>query len=384
MRETIAPAATLHALLAARARQWPDRLALQEKRRGVWTGWSWAELARCVQSFAWALHARGFATGDRLIVMGEASVAWIVADLAAQSLGGASVTPSPDMPNEDLAVALRDAGARFAAVDGVEAASRVAAVTSLDPAGFFLLRPEAGALGDSVLAVAERGRTLPDGVARDPLETATVAFGRDDTGRLSLATLSHDAILRKASALIERLALGDSAHALVQVPLACPAERVSALAVLLAGGRLSFPERADTVGVDLGEARPNLLSALPWQWRDLRRDVEKRLQGAPRAVLAVWARRMKGGGGFSGKLLAASLRRRLGLASVTHALAQGGALEPEDMAFLGALGLDLIESDGPEADCGWSRLRRTGGAWTELGGAARALEDAGRGHAVSR
>lgn len=366
---------SLPAFVDTQSRQSPGRVALEEKRRGIWSGWTWRQFACAVDGFAATLHARGFASGDRLVVMGEASIAWLVADLAAQRLGGASVTPSPDMAADDLARCLPALSPRFAAVDGVDAASRVSAATGLDRNGFFLLRPEAGAPGASVLESLEADVSTLPALTPDPRAVATFVFGRDGAGVCKPVALTHERLLHKAAAVLDATPRQDRMDALLQLSLADPAERIVALVALSAGGKLSFPERVDTVGADLAEARPRLLSALPWQWRELRQSLDKRLAGSPSPVLSVWKKHIAGEGGVAGAVLASVLRRRLGLGPVRLALSHGAPLHAEDIAFLRALGLEVLEGYGVEATSGWSLLRLDGGPWLAVGDAKVATGD---------
>ena len=139
--------ATLSDLLRAQAARKPGAPALYQKRRGVWVGRTWAQYAADVEAFAGSLSASGFGPGSRLLLIGEASAEWLIADAAAHWLGGATITPYPDAPAAELADMIGQSGFDAVVVDGMDLARAVQAATGADPAGFVLLRPEAGAVG---------------------------------------------------------------------------------------------------------------------------------------------------------------------------------------------------------------------------------------------
>ncbi len=124
---------TLPNLLEARAGAAPDAVALWHKRRGIWHARSWAAYLGEVRRCAAVLRAAGFGPGARLILLGEATPEFLVADLAAQWLGGASVVPYPDGPLAELAAALAQAPSGFAVVDGPGQEARLAAALGAAP-----------------------------------------------------------------------------------------------------------------------------------------------------------------------------------------------------------------------------------------------------------
>ena len=84
-------AQTFPKLLAGLAERWPDRVALQEKRYGIWQPITWAEYHARVRRFAQGLAGMGFERGEVLAILGDNRPEWLIAELAAQSLGGMSV-----------------------------------------------------------------------------------------------------------------------------------------------------------------------------------------------------------------------------------------------------------------------------------------------------
>src|SRR5690606_30399100 len=98
MQPEAASARSVPALL--RQRRNDDGPALRVKRLGLWTGISWREYAARVDGLAREMIELGLETGDRVAVLCENRPEWLIADLAIQTAGGATVgvytTSSPE------------------------------------------------------------------------------------------------------------------------------------------------------------------------------------------------------------------------------------------------------------------------------------------------
>lgn len=105
--------------LRQRARQSPNQEALRGKRRGLWHGLSWGELAHEVELAARGWASLGVIAGDTIVTVGPLSAAFIVTLFAAEALGAAVAPADGDTSAEQLAAA------RFAFADGAHELERV-------------------------------------------------------------------------------------------------------------------------------------------------------------------------------------------------------------------------------------------------------------------
>ncbi len=93
---------TFPRLLAELAASRPSDTALQEKRYGIWSPLSWREYAERVRDFAHGLAALGVERGDVVAVLGDNRPEWLIAELAAQSIGASVVGIYPTSIGEEL------------------------------------------------------------------------------------------------------------------------------------------------------------------------------------------------------------------------------------------------------------------------------------------
>src|SRR5689334_6034531 len=88
-----APAApNLIALVERQVRTNGSAAALKRKRDGRWQDVSWAELARRARDVSDGLAALGIRPGDRVAVIGETSLEWMLADLGILGAGAVTAT----------------------------------------------------------------------------------------------------------------------------------------------------------------------------------------------------------------------------------------------------------------------------------------------------
>ena len=97
-----ASAATFPRLLRGLATTQPHRPAMQEKRYGIWSPMSWSLYAARVADFAHGLAALGVTRGQIVAVLGDNRPEWLIAELAAQSIGAAVVGIYPTSIGEEL------------------------------------------------------------------------------------------------------------------------------------------------------------------------------------------------------------------------------------------------------------------------------------------
>jgi len=112
---------TLPQLLLRNAERWGDgRVALREKELGIWRETTWAAYLENVRRFALGLIQLGFERGDKLAIVGDNRPEWVVAELAAQALGGASVGLYQDAVASELAFVIDHSDARIVVVEDQE------------------------------------------------------------------------------------------------------------------------------------------------------------------------------------------------------------------------------------------------------------------------
>jgi long-chain acyl-CoA synthetase len=354
---------TLPGLLIERAAATPNAVAIRFKRKGIWHSVTWREYLDRVQRCAFGLSRLGFNENDHLLLIGEACPEWLIADLAAQWLGGVSVTPYPDGSDRDIVSSGKTVQPRLAIVDRLDRKSALEAHSIPT----IWLRNEPGNDGMSVenFASGEAIRTPHVSNA-----IATVAFTAGAGGVCRPIRLSHAEIIARAKQISPVLGHEQGTSAFCQVPLAHIAERVAtAVPHVLTGGVLYFGERIDTVSIDLQDVAVDQVSALAWQWDHLAQALILKMQDSSARDRAVFRNLLDNTAGqVAGWIMRRALRRHLGLQRVKKLICHGAEVKPETDRLFASIGLPLVTGYGITEACGWSMIKLGEGLWSSIPG----------------
>jgi len=394
-----APTATFPQLLAALAERHPGRVALREKRYGIWQPLTWAEYERRVRRFALGLASLGFRRGEVLAILGDNRPEWVIAELAAQSLGGMSVGLYPDGVVDEVHHVVDHARVRFIVAEDQEQVDKlislradgrlgtVVRVVYYDPHGLEHYDRETLLEFTAVEELGDRFGEEHPGWLDEQIglggthDTAVLCTTSGTTGKPKLAMLSHANLLSMGSSLMDLDAIGRDDEFLSFLPLAWIGEQMIAMACALqAGFALSFPESAATMRGDLREIGPRVMFSPPRIWESLVSSVQVRLSDAGRLKRASFAlgyavgeraadRRLRGK--RAGPLLALAhlvadvaalrpVRNQLGLVRLRRAYTGGAPLGPDVFRFFHAIGVNLKQIYGQTEICGIAVVHRNG------------------------
>ncbi len=393
-------AATFPKLLAEHAASYGDRrVALKEKRYGIWQTISWAEWGRRVRRFAQGLASMGFRSGEPLAILGDNRPEWVISELAAQSLGGMSVGLYPDGVLEEVEHVIHHARVRFVVAEDQEQVDKLIAlreagrletverIVYYDPRGLehydvaeLVHFPDVERAGEDF--EREHPGWFDEKVASGaPTDTAILCTTSGTTDKPKLAMLSHRNLLSMGSSLMSLDSIKSRDEFVSFLPLAWIGEQMLAVGCALqAGFAISFPESTDTVRSDLREIGPRVMFGPPRIWQSLLSSFQVRLSDAG------WLKRTAFRLGYAigeraadrrlhGRrlgpllwplyLLAAvtalrPVRNQLGLVRLRRAYTGGAPLGPDVFKFFHGIGVNLKQIYGQTEICGIAVAHRDG------------------------
>lgn len=390
---------TFPRLLAGLAASRASETAVQEKRYGIWQPLTWGQYYQRIRDFAHGLASLGVQRGDIVAVLGDNRPEWLIAELAAQSIGAAVVGIYPTSIGEELQHILSLSRARVVVAEDQEQvdklirlrAESMASGSSLpmetvvfyDPHGleaydeaflrdFTQIEAQGRAWGEQQPGWLDE--QIASGQAGD---VAVICTTSGTTSRPKLAELSHANLLAMAEHLMVIDPIGARDRYVSFLPFAWIGEQMLAVACGLSQGfTISFPEDSSTQKSDLREIGPNVMFSPPRIWESMLSDVQVRIDEAGRLKRAIFGwgftvgdraaeRRIHGkGGGFSPLLWLADqvalrpVRDQLGLARVTHAYTGGAPLGPDVFRFFHSIGVNLKQLYGQTEICGLAVVHR--------------------------
>jgi len=362
---------TLPQLLVAQAHRFDaDKVALREKKYGIWQEVSWRHYADQVRAVCLGLVQLGLAQGDKVALICGNRPAWLYVELAAQSAGAIPVGIAVDSGHDQVKGILDHSEARFVLVEDQEQADKVLnAQRALPRLERVIVDDMRGLEGyqDHMLVelavVAETGREL---VAREPhryeelldrgrsVDVALLAYSQEMPGPSKAAMITHRGLVAMAANVTQVDPVRETDQVFSLLPFVWVGEQLISVAIALyVGVTVNFPEESDTIREDLREIAPHVLIAPPRFWEALRAECRLKLEDvgllkrmASHAALALGRRvasRQAGRTLYGIAYLVAlrSILDKLGLSRVRYAYADGGPLGGESFEFFRALGVNL-------------------------------------------
>lgn len=394
---------TLPKLLLKNARERGDEVALREKEFGIWQSLTWVDYAERVRSFARGLVELGLKKGEIVAVLGDNRPEWLIAQLAAQSIGARSLGVYQDSVALEVRYLMEFSGARFVIAEDQEQVDkllevwdelsggdgsgdhRVESVIYYDPRGlgsyphdFLLGFPEVEEIGRSATSNSDADFESWV-VATESDDVALLSTTSGTTGKPKLAMLSHRNLLEMAHSFVSIDPMQSDDEFVSFLPLAWIGEQmIGAACGLLVGFALNFPEEPETVQQDIREIGPHTMFSPPRIWENMVSDVQVRIEDASWLKRKVYNRALDIGYRSADTLLEHGrqpaflafqralanaccffwLRDKLGLRRIRRAYTGGAALGPDIFRFFHAIGVNLKQIYGQTEVSGISVVHR--------------------------
>src|SRR6185436_1876710 len=180
---------TIPELFAARVAVIGEQTALWFKREGKFQPLTWREIDQRASCLASMLTQFGVQLGDRVALLSENRLEWVLADLAIQSLGAINVPIHAPLTGEQISWQIVDSGAKVVLLSGPAQSSKLTGLKAEHPALTFVefdtdpSQPRAPGVFASLLdgiesflnRLKEHGKSLPPTAdpGLDPTSVAT-------------------------------------------------------------------------------------------------------------------------------------------------------------------------------------------------------------------
>ncbi len=388
---------TIPQCLLAKAVEIPDKTAMREKDFGIWQELSWRQLSEEVKALSLGLMELGFARGDKLAIIGDNRPEWIMAEVAAQSIGGISVGLYQDSLPKEIAYVLNHCDAKVVVVEDQEQVDKLLEILEEIPhVQKILYYDDKGMRGydhphladfrsiqslgrESVLwATGDWEREVARGEADD---IAILCYTSGTTGAPKGAMLTHRNMLNMAASLFSIDPVQVSDEYVSFLPLAWIGEQMMSVSgAFLVGFTINFPEETSTVQADLREIGPHVIFSPPRIYEDMVSRVQVKLQDAgwfkrrvyewfrpygeakaeasiSGAQLTMWQRLMYRLGDY---LVFSAIKDHLGLLRIKRAYTGGAALGADVTKFFHSLGVNLKQIYGQTEVSGIAVVHRDG------------------------
>jgi long-chain acyl-CoA synthetase len=252
------------------------RPAVRYKRHGLYHDLNWQDYREHALACAAALVDCGMKPGDRVGMLSENRVEWLVTDVAILTAAAINVPPHAPLTARQVHFQLTDAGVRWAFVSGRAQLDKTRAIRRELPALEGVVVFDREAAGDDALSWAgflQRGRRVlarhraelaRREAALGPDDLATIMYTSGTTGNPKGVMLTHGNLLSNALACHEASPRQPDDIFLSWLPYShIYARTVDHYVSIATGAVLAVGESPETVVQNLADVRPTHMSSVP-------------------------------------------------------------------------------------------------------------------------
>lgn len=360
------------------------RPVYMRKVAGAYQGVSYKELRETVECFAFGLKELGLEEGDRVGIVSENRLEWVIADFSIICSDAVSVPVFPTFTEKQLEYIFNNCAASIVLVSNRFQLSKLLKVhESIESLEYIVVMqddvPIPEGMENKVLTmneVMERGKRKTDEAERRKRFEAMVHEVRPDdlcvliytsgtTGNPKGVMLTHKNILSNVTAAREVVLLDDTDVFLSYLPMCHAYERIGGYFIAFGyGATTAFADSIDTVRTNLQEVKPTIMTSVPRLFERIKNgviaNVEK--QKPSKQKIFHWALKTgkawldgekKGGAGLftkvqyalADKLVFSKIRALTG-GRLRFFVSGGGALPADVNEFFRMLGMAILEGYG--------------------------------------
>jgi len=271
-----------------------QKVAFRHKKEGVYTDVTYGELKLRVECFALGLLNLGIKPKDRIGLVSENRVEWAIADLAITALGAVDVPVFPTLTSKQEEYIFGDCGVSAVIASSNFQLSKILEFKYRLPTlrHIIVMNDEYDTRDVAVMSMSyltERGCELKTAEERSfiieemwakvlPEDILTLIYTSGTTGNPKGVILTHNNVVSNILASIEVVNISETDRFLSYLPWCHSFERTTGYyAAFSQGAVIAFAEAIESVGVNIKETHPNLMTTVP---RFLETVMKKILAGA--------------------------------------------------------------------------------------------------------
>ncbi len=358
---------TLPEVLADSAARYGSKVAFQQRVDGRWEQLSFDQLWRQSREFAAGLIALGLQKGDRVAIMCENGLPWIIGYLGSSIAGGVGVPLYTELKAPEAEALVKRSGAKILIAStkvlqklGEQAAG---AATLIEVGGEnvgreprtgqpprFLRRGRPGWIPFDQIAASPEHRAALDQRRVEPEDLASIVFTSGTTGGMKGVMLTHKNLTSNLESMRRSIPLDEKDRIVLVLPLHHAFPFIIFIAAIAIGGELTFENDLLRVRDRLKEIKPTMFLGVPALFDQMYRAIVRRAESEGRLdmferglrVVDVAKRRT---GVNLGKLIFREIHQQLG-GQMRFLVSGGAALNPEIARNFYRLGFMLMQGWG--------------------------------------
>ncbi|GAA3948972.1 AMP-binding protein [Allohahella marinimesophila] len=354
-----------------------DRVYLRQPIDGNWNEYTWGDVGKHARGLVTALLGMGFKRGDKIAILSKNCAEWIKTDIAMQLGGFVSVPLYFDQTPETMRYVLEHSESKGIFVGkldkpvwqrlkpGIPSGMTTIGFDFLGSDGDF---PKEGEVQHHTKDLIAQNEPFEDSPVPADDDIWTIVYTSGTTGNPKGAVHVFGGTRLVGSRAMEIFDLGPDDKGFSFLPLAHVAERLLlATTSLYCGMQVSFTQSLDTFQRDLVSVQPTIFFSVPRLWKKFQGGI---LEKMPQKKLDLLMKIP-----FIKNIVAAKLRKALGLAEARYVISGAAPIAPSLLAWYQALGIEILEGYGMTENFAYGFIARRGKS--KPGTVGQAMPDSG-------
>lgn len=292
---------TIPELFATRAQQSGEQAAVWYKRERQFESLTWWEVSQRVSCLASMLTQFGVQLGDRVVLLSENRLEWVLSDLAIQSLGAINVPIHAPLTGEQISWQIVDSGAKVVLLSGPTQSRKLTELKTTHNDLLFVefdtdpsqplppgvLPSLLDGIQSFLLKLQDHGKSLPAAAdpGLDPSSVATILYTSGTTGEPKGVMLTQSNLISNAVSTVQMFRADDDPPQedysgkvrLNFLPLSHIFARTCDLYIwLVEGSQLAIAESRETMIADAAAVKPTFMNGVPYFYDRVKRTLEEK------------------------------------------------------------------------------------------------------------
>ncbi|MAI02363.1 MAG: long-chain fatty acid--CoA ligase [Rickettsiales bacterium] len=368
---------TIPHLVKYNSLNYPNDIALREKKFGVWRTKSWIQCYEEVENITLGLLSLGVKQQQTIAILGNNTPRWVLSEVAIQSFGGTALGLYSDALESEIVYLLKFASCKVVFVEDEEQADKLMSLPDSDTIIDLIIYDEPKGMNkydDDRLVSYEKlilmGKKYKNNNDKkytkmlDDIDENSICVLCPTSGTTAnpkLAMISHRSLLRHARNYLKSDPKDSEDEYVSVLPLPWILGQVYDIAKwCISRMKVNFVEEADTLFDDLREIGPTFVLFAPRVWEQMAADIRSKIMDSSFLKRGLYNASMKM---MSYKniffkniiceyLLNRWLRDQLGLSYLKSAATGGAALGPDTFKFFVDIGIPLRQLYGQTEQIG--------------------------------
>lgn len=357
------------------------KTAFKYKTNGNWIGLNYLEFWQKIENFALGLLSLGFKPNDRIAIISENRIEWLISDVGISTIGAITVPIFPTTTAKQIEYILNDCSAYGIIVSNQFQLNKIYQVHSNIPSlrhfiTFENVEEEKSDLSiktfNDIIAIGStsRGKEKQREIIQSeidkikPDDISMLIYTSGTTGNPKGVVLTHKNIISNVVASAKTINFGESDIFFSYLPWCHSYEHTVLYAAFSRGSTIAIAESIDTISSNIKEIKPTLMTTVPrlleiikkriysqiskesnlkkkifdWALKNGKKYVEEKLAGkVPFATRKKYE--------LANKLVFSKIREKLGVEEIRF-VSGGAPLHPDVNYFFWALGYKVFEGYG--------------------------------------